>query len=240
MGRLVFASSPTGQATATTQTKYASAADVCVKMRIDAASIRNIPNYTTVAAVTFADKDDLQFRIVRQDTNEYALALYCTSQGQFTAMSYRALSALPANGNDVVLYWQCIFDAGNPTLLLEVYDGSGTLIETSTHNSVFRPSGFTNAGTGALRVWNVAQALDAAGLAIYSAVLTGSGKSNKPLSADSNVLGVYYFAEGTGSSTADATGGTSLTVSNGTLNSTSDAWDDAPAVAKSVFPFFLR
>jgi hypothetical protein len=136
-------------------------------------------------------------------------------------------------------YAVCYTAMQTPSQLLAGYirnltdnaDVSGSEITLATNHGAWT----TAAGSGVMQIGsNFAKApggrIDA--IAVYSTTLTGADRYAKPSTGDTGIVALYWLDDAAGTSFADATGGTSLTITGGgTWNTNDGAWDTAAAGA---------
>jgi hypothetical protein len=223
MSRLIFPASPRGDASAASQAKYETGElAVIVRFRVDA--IRALANGATGTLVQFAGRSNTRFQVTRFDATNAQFTVTDTNNGA-NSQTLILLSALPADGNDIIVYMRNGNGAG--ARVIAVADSAGTEIGTTL--SATGGATTTGSGNGAIRLgsdgttgWGVN--IDC--VAVLNAARTGASRFARPLATDADVIGLYYLAEGTGSTTADAESGTALTLTDTTWAS-GGAWDGA-------------
>jgi hypothetical protein len=237
MAQVQFALSPTGKLEAAAQAKFAFTTSVAATLITTVGSVRVTSG--TFPVFTFPANDNLRFQYGRSFPN-LTLRAAITSGGTTAAICTWDFNAAGLADSEVIaLHWRYTA-AANPThdyfaSIVKVSDGT-TLASGST-----RFGDVTLPGTSSIiTIWNNAVAGDVKGAAVFSAA-PAAGVHVNP-SADPNLVALYYMADNGSGLVADETGGTALTVTNGTFDTTADDWDASagPTVAKSVFPFFLR
>ncbi len=206
MSRYQFTPSPLTSATAASQAKYeADGIFSILKMRVDA--IRDIGNFTA-RSFDRADKDGYSLRVY-VESGSYFIEVFSATQG-FLGIGSRLISELPADGNDIAIYV-----AASPAgLAIAVGAADGTVIHSGTNATGAWAGG---AGTGNVNLGPTADGpmLEVDCYARLSGARAGDARFAKPLTSDGDVLGVYYYSEGSGATVADDEGGTALTLTNG-------------------------
>jgi hypothetical protein len=208
-------------ATAASQAKYESRTGLAliVKLRVD--ELRAMANFTSVGVFAMPAKDAMRFTVFRADTGVFGFQHFETPQGNAFSGDL-LLSALPANGNDVVLYLERLgttlrYAVGTP-------DGAEIVSTTATTGGL---TTVTGSGTGAIAIptSSPAPGLRLDTLGVLSAARTGHARFARPLTSDGDAIGLYYFDENTGTTTADSiVGGTPLTLAGGAALSAGGTW----------------
>lgn len=214
-----FSNNLSNYASATAQTKYASGlTGLSIKMRVKG-SIWT-PNYQVIQLLNLPNRDGFHVYSLRQDT-AYQLGIYTGNNGAI----FYTIPSFTADANTYyTLYFQNLPTAGGG-VLSAIGDASGTLIAAQTSTASSNLGGTT----GEIEISKqptTASAWTLDGVAIYNVALSGASRFSAPATGDSGIIGLYKFDEGTGTSVADATGGTALTISGtGTWNTGDGAWD---------------
>ena len=231
MGRILLAQT-TGTAEAATQAKYESLDRWIVQMRVRVDGLRSAGIFATTELCRHAKNTGGYVGLQFGDTGIYRMHIEDNLAGSATSVDL-SLSALPANGNDIVLYWART-DASTAAWAVGTPDG--TVIEQGTAGA-FGAGLSTGANTGTIRVGaNSRFAPNIDSVAILNAVRTGDARFAKPLPTDADVVGLYYMAEGSGATTADSiAGGTALTLTGNTWQ-TPGAWDSAGGGGGGIAP----
>lgn len=220
MSRLVLYPFDTIVSTVASQAKVENLTSMAVQARVRVDEFRATnPAFTRV--VRSVGKG-VQWRFLRDSDGFSGSRLYTTGGGDYFGSTFD-FATLPADGNDVVMYWDYIsgstanFAIGSP--------GGGTVYVDSTHGSSLAALP-TGSGTGDL--WIQDGCYDC--VAVFNARRTGAARFTKPESTDSDVVSLYYFAEGSGTTTADAKGGNNM-VLNGATWTTGGTWNaDAASI----------
>ncbi len=209
MSRYSFTVSPITSAVAASQAKY-EAAGMYVQMRLKVDFFRTGPGFTN-RRLDIANKGGYQIQVY-QDGTIYEVQVDSSSQGLLSGGS-DLLSELPANGNDVVLW----IAANTSGVAIAVGLPDGTVVHEGTN--ALDGGWSAGAGTGNVNISPEAgdTPFELDSYARFSAARTGDARFAKPLADDADVLGVYYFSEGSGTTVADsdASGGTALTLTDG-------------------------
>ena len=228
MSRLIASSG--SASTAASQAKYESLTTMAVQVRVRVDELKAFSNSTFNTLLTI---HGCNLRYYRDPDGVSGSQIYWSGPGTTGSDSFDTAN-LPANGTDVIIYAEYV---SGGSCKFRVYNIAGTVDIVNSTNGTGINAITTGAGTGEVSLQR--GAMDC--FAVYSAVRTGASQIAKPESGDSDMLGLYYFAEGSGTTTADAKGGTAITVSGGSWT-TGGTWnaDSGSSVAKSVFSFFLR
>ncbi len=217
MGKLGFTVSPLTTAVAASQAKY-EADGIIAQYRIRVDDIRAIGNYTS-SRFDNANKDGYTLQIYSQD-GSYEVSVFCTSQGVF-AVAAQLISELPANGNDICIYVAALTSG----LAIAVGVPDGTVIHSGTASVSGTPwAGGAGTGTVAIGPASGDSPFHLDCYARLSAIRTGNARFAKPLPADSDVLGGYYFEEEAGTTAADFKSGTPLTLTDPDWQA-ADGWE---------------
>lgn len=222
-----FGSATSSFASAAAQTKYASGLTaLSVKLRVKGDIWT--PNFQVVQLLNLPNRDGFNVYALRQDA-VYQIGIFTGNNGSSTF----TIPSFTGNASTYyTLYFQ-YFPTGGGGLLSAIGDASGTLIAAQTSVANANLGGTTGEiEVGRQPTTGAAWTLD--GCAVYNVTLSGASRFSTPTSGDSGILGLYKFDEGTGTSVADNTGGTALTINgSGTWNTNDGAWD-GPA---STFSF---
>lgn len=235
MARIIFAASPTGSATAASQAKFG-VTQPAIVLLLTAGSLKTLTNATFRDVVRFPDKDNLRFMLYRDVTTIRAY-IARTSQGFSSIIATMSTSGL-ADTDLVAVMMRYVTGTSNPTpdlyaAFTKVSDGSSL-----GSGSVRLGGASLTSAASSIEVWNIPNAGDLAGLGIFN----GTPASNylEP-SADPALLALYYMDDdGTGKLKDSVSGGTALTVTNGTFDTTADDWDASAPATDVRRPTFLR
>jgi hypothetical protein len=232
MSRLIFPASPRGDALAASQAKYESGGlGIRAALRVDA--IRALGIGATGTIVQFPGLSNLRFQVGRVDASDIQFRVTDTNNGTDSQLQIPTAS-LPGNGNDIRVYMRSGSGAGARQIAIATDAGVGIGTDFATVGG----STATGAGTGAIRLgsdgttgWGV----NLAYVAVTNAAITGAARFATPLAADSDVIGLYEFAEGAGTTAADSDTGTALTL-------TDTIWDGVGGGGggADVFSFYLQ
>jgi hypothetical protein len=227
MGAAQFSRSPLGYGEAATQAKYESlgTAGVVARFRVD---ILRGTAYAITELGSFPDKNNTRYMVKTRDPGFFQVGINDSSNGEQTTADL-STATLPANGNDVVVFlWR---GASSISYVVAVPDGAVLFSGTVGSYGAEMPTG---AGTGDFRAGPSTASGDVLRLdaiAVTNANRTGVAAGVKPLAADSDVVGVYYFTEDSGATTADSkAGGTALSLVNNTWQ-TANGWEAVSLVA---------
>lgn len=217
MSRLVTTN--TSSASVASQPKTESLTSLAIQVRVSVDSLRALP--TSV----FRD-------LVSMGAKGFTLSFYRDPNGQPFSQIYAAtgagspggtsfdMNALPANGNDVVIYADYI-SGGTVNLAMGTPGGGVIAGIDSTHLSAL-PALTTGSGTGEIALVRNA---DYDSVAIFSARRTGNARFAQPVSSDTNLIAYYGMQEGTGATFADGVaGGVAGTVGSATW-ATGGTWN---------------
>jgi len=208
-------------ASAAAQTKYnnTNLATPSFKIRVKGSSFKGPGSYDRVTLLEMPDRDGFDIALFQGDPGVYVLTTNQTTNGR----KYHDLGFVPDDSLWYVIYVQVCATA-NGGRYMAIADASGTVIETSSEEINVDLGGTTGAFSVGPTFGGDTIIVD--GVAIYDTYLTGSARFSTPTTGDSGIVGLYKFDEGTGTSVADATGGTSLTISgSGTWNTSDGSWD---------------
>jgi len=198
---------------------YANLPTPSFKIRVKGSSFKGPASYDRVTLFAMPNRDGFDMALFQGDPGVYVLTINSTTNGR----QYHDLGFVPDDSLWYVIYGQVCADA-NGGRLVAIADASGTVIETSSSDTNTDLGGTT----GELDIGPSfgGDTIIVDGLAIYNTHLTGSARFSTPTTGDSGIVGLYKFDEGSGTSVADATGGTSLTITGGGSWNTSDgSWD---------------
>lgn len=229
-----FGNSTSNLATASAQTKFnnTNLASPAFAVRIKGDAWTNLSSYQDRCLLRFPSRNNFQLRASQGDPGVYSVVFYDSSNGA----SYLPLTFSPSASAFYVLYAQ--YEIGGGGCYVVIANAAGTVLDTS--GSFYSASLGGSTGEIEFGPFDVAKSYTLDGAAIYTAPKSGAARFAVPTSGDSNIVGLYKFDEGTGTSVADATGGTSLTIAgSGTWNASEGAWDGSSSVSRAVFPFFL-
>ena len=149
-----------------------------------------------------------------------------------------AVGLFPPNGQDFI-YYAHITDTGDVAYALGTPDGTvfleGTFPAVGGTYAIL-----TSAGSGEILLSGSQSSIEGPhevdSLAIFGAPRTGNSRFAKPLTTDSDVVSLYYFAEGAGTAAADSkVGGAAMSLANiSWVASDVDSWNEGltpPTVA---------
>ncbi len=207
-------------ASAASQAKYESIAGWYGQIRLRVDDLRAIGNYTQ-SRLAKMSKNNMEVNLYQQD-GSFTLIFFDSVQGG-SNMSLGTLAALPANGNDVVIYFHCDSVLGKASA---VGIPNGTVIASATDAPAL--SSATGAGTGAISLEEEAGDTTTWQIdcyAVFNAARVGDARFAEPLEANADVVGLYGMPENSGSTTEDATGGTALTLAGGATLSAGGTWN---------------
>ena len=215
------------------QTKYTNAANTVVQMRMRVDELRAMAGGSTEDLLLYKGT-----RLNFQRDPDGSVFSQMTIIGpsadpQILGVRFD-FANMPANGNDVVLYWE-LLSGTSDSANIWIGTPSGTTIASGTRAVVGTTPFASQSGQGGALELRFG-CFDS--LALLSAGRTGSARWAKPESTDSDMLGLYYFAEGTGSTTADATGGTAITVNSGSW-ATGGTWNADTTASARFRPYFI-
>lgn len=222
-----FANATTNYASAASQTKFQSITSLFMKIRLKGDAFTNIPSYGIRTLFEMTDRYGLEVQLYNDgDTSTYKLYIYDTNDGTSGVLFTIANASISA-GSYYVLYVGILTGASN--FVGELFDSGGSSVGSGSATG--HTIGNGGSGNGQIRFGNNgtnAHSWEIDGAAFYSAALTSGARWSVPAAGDSNIIGLWKFDEGTGTSVADDTGGTALTLSgSGTWNTATGAWDGA-------------
>ena len=207
-------------ASAAAQTKYSNSniTECGVKIRVKGSAWTNLGTYNSVSLLQMVNRDGFRIYASQADAGVYRGHIY-TASGDGSC--YHNLGITPDAGTWYVIY---VNKGSTGGFTFALGDASGTLITESTSfggNALVGTTGEIEIGPTAH-----GSTITIDGAAIYNTNLSGSARFATPTTGDSGIVGLYKFDEGSGTSVADATGGTSLTITGGGSWNTSDgSWD---------------
>jgi hypothetical protein len=226
-----FGDSTTNLASAAAQTKYNNTnlayPTLCLRIKGDAWT--NCSTYQEKNLFLFASRNNATLRVGQTDPGVY----YCSFRNDNYGVQYTNLTFTPSASTFYLIYLQYA-ETGDGGTYYAVANSSGTILDNS--GVLFNGGLAGSTGEFELGPKIVAKGYTLDGCAIYSAVKTGAARFAVPTSGDSNIVGLYKFDEGSGTSVADATGGTSLTIAgSGTWNTNDGAWDGSTSLFRPYF-----
>lgn len=229
-----FADNTANFANVAAQTKFnnTNAPEVAIKARVKGDFWTKLASYQQRLLTTMPSRDGLLVYGRQADPGDYRLGFYSGNQG---FIEYQLTSFSPVAGTYYVVYAQYCATA-NGGIQGAIGDAAGSLVLTTSSTI----SGTLGGSTGELSIGpsDTAKGFTLDGIAFYSAPLSGAARFSTPASGDSNLIALYKFDEGTGTSVADATGGTSLTIAgSGTWNAGDGAWDGS--AGGKYRPYFI-
>jgi len=210
-------------ATAGAQPKYDALGGLAVQARVRVDELRSAAGYVSLNLFEASGKDGLTFSLYPADPGQFGFRHFETAQGNSFTATNLLLSALPANGNDVVIY--CERTTATVRFAIGTPDGA-EIVSGSVVSGAGAP-GITSVGSGAIAIpaSSPQPGLVFDSLAVLNAARTGNARFALPLTSDADVVGLYYFDETSGSTTADAEGGTPLTLAGGATLSAGGSWN---------------
>lgn len=211
MSRLVTSSG--SPSTAASQAKYESLTTMAVQLRVRVDELKAFSNGTFNTLLTI---HGCNLRYYRDADGVADSQIYWSGPGTTGSAGFDTAN-LPANGTDVIIYAEYV---SGGSCKFRVYNVAGASDLVNSTNGTGIASITTGGGTGDMSLQR--GVMDS--FAVYSAVRTGADQIAKPESTDGDMLGLYYFAEGTGTTTADSTGGTAITLNGGSWT-TGGTWD---------------
>lgn len=231
MAQLSFAANANGAATAASQSKFNLITPTLqILMRGD--SLKAI-TATTRAAIALTDCDNYRIRLTRNGTN-------VELTGGITSQGVSSLVCTAPVGSIADTDWVCI------TLS---YSWASSL---STFTGSFVKSDGTSLGSGSGTIAGAAIANAASAITVWSAtnteaaVIGGAAVLSAapaslylPPTSDPNCVALYLMDnDGTGKAKDSVSGGTALTLTNGSLTADADPWD--PSGGGTSTPAFGR
>jgi hypothetical protein len=141
----------------------------------------------------------LRVQVSNNGGNEYLLSWADTNNG--TIASGTSAVFTPVAGTFYIVYASLQTGAGNTRF--GIYNSDGSVLVESTHTGVA-----PNPNAGGFQIGDSVNGLafDVDGLAVlnaHRAAGAGGARTTNPLTTDGDVVAVYYFSEGTGTSVAD-------------------------------------
>lgn len=221
MAQVQFALSPTGKLEAAAQAKFGLTTSVAATLITTVGSVRVTSG--TFPVFTFPDNDNLRFQYARSFPNIIMNAAITSGGSTATILTWNFSTSGLADSEVIALHWRyTAASSPDPDYFAEIVKVSDG---TSLASGSIRFGDVTLPGTSSIiRIWNNAVAGDIKGAAVFSAA-PASGVHVNP-SADPNLVALYYMADnGSGLVADEVSGGTALTVTNGTFDTTADTWD---------------
>jgi hypothetical protein len=225
-----FGNSTSNLATASAQTKYnnTNLAAPVVVLRVKGDAWTNLATFQEHRLFRLPNRQNFNLRASQDSAGVYSLVFSDSNNGN----SFLTLTFTPSASAFYVIYAQ--YEIGGSGCYVVIADASGTVL---TASSKFYDSALGGT-TGEIEFGpsDVAKGYTLDGAAIYTAPKSGAARFAVPTSGDSNIVGLYKFDEGSGTSVADATGGTSLTIAgSGTWNTNDGAWDGSTSLFRPYF-----
>ena len=223
-----FANATTNYADAAAQAKYESITGIAVRIRCKGDTFTNLAAYSDRVLVRMANRGGFGIG-VGHDGNDGSLRFYMEDsfQGTYQIDTSTIISSLSTSSYYVLVLK---YATGAGGFSGSLYDSGGSLVVSANNTGANIQN--AGAGNGAIRIGNngtTSHLWTCDAVAVYSST---SLTTEVPTTGDTNILGLYKFDEGSGTSVADATGGTSLTIAgSGTWNTADGAWDGSATTA---------
>lgn len=225
MAQITFAASPTGKAEAATQSKFNSSTPTLMAM-VRGDTLTGLTNATTRTLLELPGADGIRI-MIRRETGNIIVLSRRISQGFTTNIITFASSGFAAS-DMIVLGVRYAFAASGSDFFAWAYKSDGTALATG---DVRLGGANISYSTSTVVLWNQAQAATIGGAAILSA--PPASLFANPVS-DPNLVALYYMDDdGTGKLKDSVSGGTALTVTDGTLTSDADSWDPAGSASNA-------
>jgi hypothetical protein len=232
MARVTFASSSNGVASAASQAKF-NLTTPALQIVLTGATLKAIGAGVTRAVIALVNNDNYRIRIRRNGTN-LELTGGITSQGVSSVVCSADVTSI-ADADLICVSLSYSWAASVSTLTGSFVKSDGTSLASG--NGTIAGAAIANANSS-INVWDVTntEAANIAGAAVFSAAPVSTYLNP---SSDPNLVALYYMDnDGTGKVKDWVSGGTSLTVTNGTLDATADYWDPITATTTPAFGRF--
>jgi hypothetical protein len=206
---------------------------MAVQLRVRVDELRALSTASFHRVSEAAGKGPFRFTFFRDVDGIAFSQLYLVSPFGTTGGTGFDMNSLPASGNDVIIYADYI-SGSTINLAMQAASGGSPIVD-STHGSALAAL-TTGSGTGALSFER--SCFDS--VAIFNARRTGASRFAKPEPTDADVVALYYFGEGSGTTSADAvSGGTSVALGSTTWT-TGGTWDAATGGGSGLAAVLMR
>jgi hypothetical protein len=227
MAKVDFTISPVGKGEAAAQSKFGFTTQWACIVVTTIGSLRVTSGSFNLLALVDNDNARLTYN---RSFPTLAFGYATTSNGASSTICSFDFSAMSDSDQIAISFRYTAAGSPNNDLFCTVTRLDGTQLATGA----VRYGDATLPGTSSIiRVWNNAVAGSVLGAAVFSAAPASSYLNP---STDPNVVALYYGDDdGTGKVKDWVTGGTSLTLTDATINSAADAWDPVAATSTPAF-----
>lgn len=214
-------------ATVASQAKIEALTSMAVQLRVRMDELRAFTNATFNTLFLASGKGTFQIRLFRDPDGSVFSQVYVTGMSNTFGGAVFDMVTLPANGTDLIIYADFISES-TANIAIQAASGGSPIVD-STHGSALAAM-TTGSGTGSLSFQR--SCFDS--IAIFNARRTGAARFAKPEPGDADIVSLYYFAEGTGSTSADAVSGGTAVALGSTTWTTGGTWNSSSVGSPTV------